>query len=58
MTLTINTVDGKSVRTSVSHKDYLGIIGTILDERYLQVESGEIKHLIATQHITIVTVSK
>ena len=58
MKVTINTVDGKSARIDATQKEYLMILDTLQNESWMNVVSGEIEHIIATEHITTVTVSK
>ena len=58
MTLTINTVDGKSIRMSASASEYGEIIDTIQNESFLYGKTGDVLHIIATEHITSIAVSE
>lgn len=58
MTLTINTVDGKSVQANMSGAEYQDILGRLNDDSFILVTTGAVEHLVRVRHITTIKVSK
>ena len=58
MTLTINTVDGKSVQANMSEAEYQDILGRLNDDSFILVKTGDVEHLVRVRHITTIKVSE
>ena len=59
MTITINTVDGKTVRVdNMTARDHLDMMGDWMNRDIICVSAPQLDHHIATAHIVSITIGK